>query len=63
MSLLLKDAGPELRVELLPDAWKRFHGAVRMMAKAGPQHRPSLEKKVETGKVRTRRTKKLYTRQ
>jgi hypothetical protein len=25
--------------EILPDAWDRFRQAVRVMAKAGPQHR------------------------
>ena len=63
MSLLLKAARSEPGIEMFPDAWKRFHGAVRMMAKAGPQHRPPAGKKAETGKARTRRTKKPYTRQ
>ncbi len=52
MSLFLKDARQELRIEMFPDAWKRFHGAVHLMTRAGPQHRPAIEKpgsKVERG--------------
>jgi len=63
MSLFVKDAMPELRIELFPDAWKRFHGAVHMMTKAGPQHRPAIEKRSDAGKTSRRRAKKLFTRQ
>jgi hypothetical protein len=64
MSLFLKDSRQEPRLEMLPDAWKRFHGAVHMMTKASPQHRLGIEKsKAESGKGRRRRGKKLYRHQ
>src|SRR5579862_7080662 len=39
MSLFLKDSTQEVRLEMVSDAWQRFHGAVHMMTKASPQHR------------------------
>ena len=51
-------------LEMFPDAWKRFHGAVHMMAKASPQHRPAIGKfKAETGKAPRRPAKKVYRHQ
>jgi hypothetical protein len=34
-------------VELEPDAWPRFERFVRDIAKAGPQHRTAIVKKVK----------------
>ena len=64
MSLFLKESTQEIAIEMFPDAWKRFHGAVHMMAKASPQHRPAIGKfKPETGKAPRRRAKKVYRHQ
>jgi hypothetical protein len=64
MSLFLKDSPQEMRVEMVPDAWKRFHGAVHMMAKAPPQHRIGIDKpKALAGKNRRRSATKVYSHQ
>ena len=64
MSLFLKDSRLENGIEMVPDAWKRFHGAVHMMAKASPQHRGANDKsKAETRKGQRRRVKQVYRHQ
>jgi hypothetical protein len=36
--------GNQSEMEVVPDAWERFRGAVHTMTQAGPQHRTSAEK-------------------
>ena len=64
MSLFLKDSTQEVRLDMVSDAWQRFHGAVHMMTKASPQHRLGIGKaKAPAGKNRRRPVRKLYTHQ
>jgi hypothetical protein len=45
-------------IELHPDAWERFRGAVHTMTKAGPQHRSSEKPKPKAAKSPAKRKTK-----
>ena len=47
-------ANPAPEIEVYPDAWDRFRGAVHDMTKAGPQHRETSK---PIGKRKTNRSK------
>ncbi len=44
-------------VELVPDAWPKFEGFIRDVAKAGPQHRPAKPHKPPKSKPKSKLTK------
>ena len=44
-------------VELVPDAWPKFEGFIRHVAKAGPQHRPAKPHKPPKSKPKSKLTK------
>jgi hypothetical protein len=47
-----------MEIEVHPDAWDRFRGAVHTMTKAGPQHRESPKTKRKPGLAKAANAKR-----
>lgn len=44
------DAPKKAEIELLPDGWERFEGAVDAAVKSGPKHREGQKKQAKRNK-------------
>jgi hypothetical protein len=52
----MKDKSADAKIELYPDAWKRFERAAGVVAKSPPQHRTKVAVKKRAAKT-TRKPK------